>query len=171
MQVNAVPAEILFNEVCPFTTTEFAMFKNILIPTDGSEFSEKIVNDGMALAKTLHAKVTGVHVFSSYLISPYGEFGPSDDEVYKQMRAVGEREANRYLDRLQAAATSAGVEFDRVVLEKDHPWEGILEAAKKEGCDAIMMAAHGRSGLSALVLGSETNKVLTHSKIPVLVYH
>ncbi len=147
------------------------MFKNILIPTDGSEFSEKVVADGMALAKTLHAKVTGVHVFSSYLISPYGEFGPSDEEVYKQMRALGQREGNKYLDRLQTAAKAAGVEFERVVLEKDRPWEGIIEAARKKHCDVIMMAAHGRRGLSALVVGSETNKVLTHAKIPVLVYH
>jgi len=146
------------------------MFTNILIPTDGSPFSEKVVKDGVALAKAIKAKLTGVHVFSTALISPYGEFGPSDDVVLKQMREHGKKEGNEYLDRIESAAESAGVEFERIVVEHDHVWEGILQAAQRKYCNLIMMAAHGRRGLAALVLGSETNKVLTHSKIPVLAY-
>jgi nucleotide-binding universal stress UspA family protein len=146
------------------------MFKNILIPTDGSEFSEKVVKDGVAMAKVINARITGVHVFPTHHISPYGEFGPSDDLVQKQMRDAAQSEANKYLDHIQAAAKAAGVSFDRMILEDDHPWKGIIDAAGKKGCDLIMMAAHGRRGLSALMLGSETNKVLAHSRIPVLVY-
>jgi nucleotide-binding universal stress UspA family protein len=146
------------------------MFKNILIPTDGSDFSQKVVTDGVAMAKAINAKITGVHVFPTHHISPYGEFGPSDDVVQKQMKDAAQTEGNKYLDHIQAAAKAAGVAFDRVILENDHAWKGIIEAASKKGCDLIMMAAHGRRGLSALLLGSETNKVLTHSKIPVLVY-
>jgi nucleotide-binding universal stress UspA family protein len=146
------------------------MFKHILIPTDGSDFSEKVVKDGMALAKTINAKITGVHVYPSFIMISYGEFGPVDGELQKQMLESAKTEGDKYLDRLQAAAKSAGVAFDRVLLENDNAWKGILETAQKKGCDLVLMAAHGRRGLSALVLGSETNKVLTHSKIPVLVY-
>jgi len=146
------------------------MFKHILIPTDGSELSEKVVQDGMALAKAINAKITGVHIFPSHHISPYGEFGPPDDVVEKQMRESAITQGNQYLDRIEAAAKSAGVGFERVLSENDDAWRGIIDAAQKKKCDLILMAAHGRRGLSALVLGSETNKVLTHSKIPVLVY-
>lgn len=146
------------------------MFKHILIPTDGSAFSEKVVKDGVALAKTINAKITGVHIFPSHHISPYGEFGPSDDVVQKQMRDSATTQGNQYLDRIEAVAKSSGVSFERVISENDDAWRGIIDAAQKKKCDLILMAAHGRRGLSALVLGSETNKVLTHSKIPVLVY-
>lgn len=146
------------------------MFKNILIPTDGSEFSEKVVQDGVRLAKSLSAKVTGVHVYPSYTISPYGEFGPRDDVARQQSIEFSKTEANRFLDRMEQAAKAAGVPFGRVVVENDHPHAGIIQAATGNGCDLIVMAAHGRRGLSGLLIGSETNKVLTHSKIPVLVY-
>lgn len=146
------------------------MFKHILMPTDGSEFSEKVIEDGMALAKALKAKVIGVHVYPSFKTISYGELGPIDGQVQEQMIESAKTEGSRYLDRLGAAADSAGVTFDRILLENDDAWKGIVEIAKKKNCDLIMMAAHGRRGLSALVLGSETNKVLTHSKIPVLVY-
>jgi nucleotide-binding universal stress UspA family protein len=146
------------------------MFKHILIPTDGSEFSEKVVKDGMALAKAINAKITAVHAYPSFINISYGEFGSIDGEVQEQLLESAKTEGNKYLDRLQAAAKSADVIFDRVLLENDDAWKGILDAAQKKGCDLILMAAHGRRGLSALVLGSETNKVLTHSKIPVLVY-
>ncbi len=146
------------------------MFKHILIPTDGSALSEKVVQDGMALAKAMNARITGVHIFPSHLISPYGEFGPADDVVEKKMRDNALALGNQYLDRIEAAAKSAGVGFERVLSENDNAWRGIIDAAQNKKCDLILMAAHGRRGLSALLLGSETNKVLTHSKIPVLVY-
>ena len=93
------------------------MFKNILIPTDGSDFSEKVVPPGIAMARAMGAKVTALHVFPTHHISPYGEFGPSDDVVQKQMRESATADANKYLDRVEAAAKAAGVACDRV---KDH---------------------------------------------------
>jgi nucleotide-binding universal stress UspA family protein len=146
------------------------MFTNILIPTDGSEFSEKVVKDGVAAARAMGARITALHAYPRYRMSPYGEFGPGDDVVEKQVTENAIRDGNLYLDRVEAAAKAAGVKVERVIVKHDHPWEAIVETAREKGCDLIMMAAHGRRGLSALVLGSETNKVLAHSKIPVLVY-
>jgi nucleotide-binding universal stress UspA family protein len=146
------------------------MFTNILIPTDGSEFSEKVVKDGVDLARATGARVTALHAYPKHRISPYGEFGPSDDVVAKQVAETALRDGNRFLDRIEAAAGPGGVKVERVIVQHDNPWQAIVDAAAAKGCDLIMMAAHGRRGLAALVLGSETNKVLTHSKIPVLVY-
>lgn len=146
------------------------MFKNILIPTDGSEHSEKVATDGVELAKALNAKIVAVHVIQFPYVAAGGEPGAISPnlvvEVHEALRADG----NRYLDRIRALAEAAGVPFERVLLEDRPPWKGILEAAEKYRCDMIMMAAHGHRGIIALVLGSETYKVLTHSKIPVLVY-
>jgi nucleotide-binding universal stress UspA family protein len=146
------------------------MFTNILIPTDGSEFSEKVVKDGIDLARAMGARITALHAYPKHRISPYGEFGPSDEVVEKQVTETALRDGNRFLDRIEAAAKPGGVKVDRVIVQDDNAWEAIIQTAAAKGCDLIMMAAHGRRGLSALVLGSETNKVLTHSKIPVLVY-
>lgn len=146
------------------------MFKNVLVPTDGSEFSDKVMQPAMAFAKAFSAKITGIHVFPPSFGVYYGEAVWVDDRMQSQMRATAEAEGNKYLDRMQAAAAAAGVPFARVLQEGASPWRGIVEAAERNGCDLILMAAHGRRGLSALVLGSETNRVLTHSKVPVLVY-
>lgn len=146
------------------------MFKNILIPTDGSELSVKVVRDGAALAKLFGARITGVHVVPATYIIHYGEMGPIDVRSEQELRELARVEGSKYLDRVEAAAKAAGVAFERVLAESDDAWRGILEAAKQKKCDLIVMAAHGRRGIAALVLGSETNKVLTHSTIPVLVY-
>lgn len=149
------------------------MFKNILIPTDGSEFSEKVLKDGVALARALNAKITGIHVVPSNFALTYGFYAEVpwvDDELQARMRNSAKAEGKKYLDRIQAAAQAAGVKFERVVLESNVVWKGIVDTANERDCDLIVMAAHGRRGLSALMLGSETNRVLTHSKIPVLVY-
>ncbi len=146
------------------------MFKHILLPTDGSELSTKAVKAGIAFAKSVRAKVTGVHAFPATLAIYYGELAWVDEQLQQQMREASESEGNKYLDDVQAAAKSAEVEFRRVLVESDSPWKAIVDTAQSKGCDLIVMAAHGRRGMAALVLGSETNKVLTHSKIPVLVY-
>lgn len=146
------------------------MFKNILIPTDGSEFSEKVLQPAVELAQATHARITGVHVYPKHHISPYGEFGPSDDVVQTQIREHNVADATNFLDRIEAAAKAAGVPCDRVIVENDDPWKGVLESAREKGCDLIVMAAHDRHGLSTL-LGSQTNKVLSHTSLPVLVYH
>lgn len=147
------------------------MFTNILIPTDGSEFSEKVVGPGVELAKAMHARITAVHVYPRHHMSPYGEFGPSDDVVEAQMRERAQEAAKQFLDRIGAAAQAAGVDYERVVIEDDQPWKGLLDTARQKGCDLIMMAAHDRHGLAARMLGSETNKVLSHASMPVMVFH
>ncbi len=147
------------------------MYKNILIPTDGSDLSEKVIKPGIALAKTFSAKITGVYVYPFFRFYPEtrnseGGSLPSREEMAERAKAS----VSEFIERMQAAVRAAGVGFDSIMLQDDQVWKGIIDAAHKRGCDLIMMAAHGRRGVSGLVLGSETNKVLTHSKIPVLVY-
>lgn len=146
------------------------MFKNFLVPTDGSEMSEKAARQAATLAQLLNAKIVGVHVFPVSLGVYYGEAVWVDEKMQVQMREAAEAEGNKYLDRVEVAAQAAGVPFERVLLEGDSPWQGIVDTAQRKNCDLIVMAAHGRRGLAAVVLGSETNRVLTHSKVPVLVY-
>jgi nucleotide-binding universal stress UspA family protein len=144
------------------------MYKKILLPTDGSALCDSAVTRGIALAKHLGASVVGFHAIpaTSYLI--YTEAGPSDvlaEQFERDAAARGER----LIKALADEAKAAGVACETLSLVNDHPWEGIIEAAEKTGCDLIFMASHGRRGLSALLLGSETTKVLTHTRIPVLI--
>ena len=143
------------------------MYKHILIPSDGSELSKKAVDHGIGLAKALSAKVTAVTVsepFHVFAVEP-GMVTDTPDEYKKRIAAV----AAKYLEAAKNAATTAGVPCDVVQVEHEHPYETIIDTARKRGCDAIVMASHGRRGVSAVVLGSETVKVLTHSNIPVVV--
>jgi nucleotide-binding universal stress UspA family protein len=146
------------------------MFKHILIPTDGSELSAKAIKAGVALAKTLGAKITGLHVYPARFAIYYGELAWTDDRLEMSVREAAQKEGNAFLDHVESAAKAAQVKHERLLFESESPWRGIIETAERKGCDLIVMAAHGRRGLAAVVLGSETNKVLTHSKIPVLVY-
>lgn len=146
------------------------MFKNILIPTDGSEMSENVARKGAALAKLHGARIVGVHVFPVSLGVYYGEAVWVDETMRTQMQEAAAAEGRKYLDRLEEIARAEQVPFERVLIEGDSPWQGIVETAARKGCDLIVMAAHGRRGIAAVVLGSETNRVLTHTKIPVLVY-
>lgn len=145
------------------------MYKHILIPTDGSELSDKAMKHGAAFAGALNAGITGLHVIPRSFALYYAELGVIDKTLQDKMREHARADGTDYLDRIQVAAQSAGVTYDRMLLEADEVWKGIIDAARTRGCDLILMAAHGRRGLSALMLGSETNKVLTHAKIPVLV--
>ena len=120
------------------------MFKRILIPTDGTPLSARAVKAGIKLARQTGAHITGYHA---------AEPAPT----------------HHYNERF-AAARAAGVAFDTVVNTPRSTYEGIIEAAKKSKCDAIVMASHGRRGLQGVLLGSVTNQVLTHSKLPVVVY-
>jgi nucleotide-binding universal stress UspA family protein len=146
------------------------MFKHILIPTDGSKLSDKAVKRALALAKANKARVTAVHVFSSTPAGGYGETAMGYELVCRRMRELGKLRAKKYLDRIETKAKASGVKFERAVMESDRAWEGIIGAARRKHCDLITIAAHGRGALSTLLLGSETNAVLAHSKIPVLVY-
>ncbi|SRR5581483_92989 len=146
------------------------MFKHILIPTDGSELSEKAVRAGVSMAKTLGAKITALHVYPTVFALYYGELAWTDDRLQMDLRETAQKEGNKFLEHVQSLADAARVPCERILLENENPWRGIIETAERKVCDLIVMAAHGRRGFSALVLGSETNKVLTHSTIPVLVY-
>jgi nucleotide-binding universal stress UspA family protein len=144
------------------------MYKHILIPTDGSELSNKAIRHGIALAKAVNAKVTGVTVTSPFHVIAIDPETITDtaDSYKKRTTAL----TAKYLAQVKDAAAAAGVSCDVIHVEHEHPYRAIIDAANKNGCDLIAMASHGRHGISAVVLGSETVKVLTHSNIPVLVY-
>lgn len=143
------------------------MFKHILVPTDGSKLSLKAIDLAVTLAKTCNAKVTVVTVDPTYPNMMTGDgyllaqITPND---WDEMNGKRNARIKRDVDRRASAVTPA---FVTVTLDQVHA--AILDTAKRRKCDLIVMASHGRRGLSALLLGSETNKVLTHSKIPVLV--
>jgi nucleotide-binding universal stress UspA family protein len=144
------------------------MFRHILIPTDGSELAGKAVSYGLALAKEQGAEVTAVTVsrpFHVMTLEP--EMLTDSPDVYAKHVAARMR---RTLDAVSEAARAAGVKCNVVSVEHEHPYRGIIDTAQTRGCDLIVIASHGRGGLSAVVLGSQTVKVLTHSKLPVLVY-
>lgn len=145
------------------------MFSNLLVPTDGSKLSDKAVAQGIALAKALKAKITFFHASPDFPMPVYAE-GVSVPMVSRRDYAKqADDAAAKILDRAVAKAKTAGVTSTTVHVMAASPWEAILACAKKSKCDAIVMASHGRRGLASLLLGSETTKVLTHSKIPVLV--
>jgi nucleotide-binding universal stress UspA family protein len=144
------------------------MFKHILLPTDGSELSEAAIQKGIQFAKSINAEVTGFHV-----ILPFHVF-TIQTEMLEDTKEQYEREskvqAEQFLGVIKKAAEKAGVSCDTDYVTSNHPYEMIINAAEKKGCDLIMMASHGRRGVQGLLIGSETQKVLTHTKIPVLVF-
>jgi nucleotide-binding universal stress UspA family protein len=143
------------------------MYKNILIATDGSDLATSAVRSGVALAKAVGAKVTAITVSE-----PFHWVGAAVTEVAEAaVRDSTRRAAESALDAAFAAAKADGVDCDKVLVEDDFAYRGIVETAKTKGCDLIVMASHGRTGISAVLLGSVTVKVLTHSKIAVLVCH
>lgn len=144
------------------------MYKHILIATDGSEFSERAVNHGIALAKAVNAKVTGITVSTPFHIFA-AEAGIVTDTLESYSARMAEVAAQR-LAQVQDAAAAADVSYDIVHAQHEHPYQAIIDVATNRGCDLIVVASHGRRGISAIVLGSEAVKVLTHSTIPVLVY-
>jgi nucleotide-binding universal stress UspA family protein len=144
------------------------MFTHILLPTDGSSLSQTAVHKGIQFAKSVKATVTGLSVVPkrSYSIYEAEVPGRFKDEAAAEWKAKAEGN----LSALSKAAKEAGVPCDLVIEASDQPYEAIINTADHKGCDLIMMASHGRRGVGALLIGSETQKVLTHSKIPVLVY-
>jgi len=146
------------------------MFKNILIPTDGSKLSMKAIKSGLAFAKSINAKVTGCYVVEPFQPYYFGDYIPPDMPTPKEFERHAREAGEKCLAQIETAARAAGLKYQGSVVMADTPYAGIIDAAKKEKCDLIYMASHGRRGLSGMLLGSETHKVLTHSKIPVLVY-
>jgi nucleotide-binding universal stress UspA family protein len=144
------------------------MFKHILLPTDGSELSEKAVDEGIRLAKRLGAKVTGVCIIPEQHPFFYETEIPA--EALTQIAKQSKEAAETYLAVIQKKAGETGVACEVGYEVNDHIYEAIIRVAEQKDCDLIMMASHGRRGVKAFIIGSETQKVLTHSKIPVLVY-
>lgn len=144
------------------------MFKHILIPTDGSDLARKALLYGVQLAKESHAKVTALTIRPPYVIASMDMIGAIGSQDVFEAETL--RYADYALTQAKMAGEAAGVAVDTVQEVGDQPYRAIIECAKANRCDLIVMASHGRRGISALILGSETSKVLTHSSIPVLVY-
>jgi nucleotide-binding universal stress UspA family protein len=148
------------------------MYRHILIPTDGSQLAGRAVRHGLALAKSVGAKVTALTVEPSFDVSAVP--ASRDYEMSGAFAEHAERakaHARGILDAIAEGARAAGVVCETVQVEQDQPYKGIIDTAEQRGCDLIVMASHGRSGITAILLGSVTTKVLTHTKIPVLVCH
>ena len=140
------------------------MYKRILVPTDGSERSVKAVEGAARFARPLGATLVVMTVVEPYSYTNLAEYRPESIEQYVTAEAEERLEAARKI------AVAAGVEVKTVMVKSFSPAEAIIEQAEKNGCDIIFMASHGRKGIAAVLLGSETQKVLTHSHFPVMVY-
>lgn len=142
------------------------MYKRILVPTDGSDISAKAVRSAADLAKLCAAQLQVLSVKEPFPYSAISEMQPVPPQEFYDAQ---ERLARSRVEAACDATRSLGVSAEGATVEAVHPWEAILDHAKSRECDLIVMASHGRRGLSALLLGSETQKVLTHSTVPVLV--
>ena len=143
------------------------MYKRILLPTDGTEFCQRAIRHGIDLAKLVQATVVGVTVTQPLHSAVPRSLVPKN--LAGTIHAETVKLAGEKLAVIDTLAQAAGVHVETVRQSNDHPWEAIVHTAKDKQCDLIVMASHGRRGVSALVLGSETQKVLTHSTVPVLV--
>jgi nucleotide-binding universal stress UspA family protein len=144
------------------------MYSSILIPTDGSELAARAVAHGVALAKRIGARATVLTVIPPFHVLSADVQMIEDTPAQYQLRM--QKRSAQILGVAARSAQEAGVACETVQVEQEHPYRGIIDVAGQKGCDLIVMASHGRRGVSALVLGSETVKVLTHCKIPVLVH-
>jgi nucleotide-binding universal stress UspA family protein len=142
------------------------MFKRILVPTDGSDVTKKAVDTAIKLASSLKARIYTISVKEPFPYSAISEMQPTPPQEFFDAQ---ERIASQRIKAVSEACAAAGVECQAHTVEALHPWEAIIDHAKLMECDLLVMASHGRRGVSALLLGSETQKVLTHSKLPVLV--
>jgi len=142
------------------------MYKSILVPTDGSEITAKAVQTAVSIAKLSGATLTTICVKEPFPYSAISEMQPVPPQEFYDAQ---ERIAASRVKAVTEAATAAGVTCNGFTVEALHPWEAILDLAKTQECDLIVMASHGRRGMAALLIGSETSRVLTHSPLPVLV--
>jgi nucleotide-binding universal stress UspA family protein len=143
------------------------MFKHLLIPTDGSAASEHAMRRALALAREGNSQVTGLHVISPFHLASY------EVDMIEETRASYEANvrarARKYLDAIERCAAEMSVSVRTRIVVADHPYEAIIAVAVEAGCDLIVMASHGERGTKGVLLGGETQKVLTHSTLPVLV--
>lgn len=145
------------------------MFKHILVPLEGSRLSLKALDTAAGLSKSLGAKVTALTVSPTYPMTVIGEGYMLDLNSPTEWEKATAASAAKLKHAAEKRAAKLGLVLDFVRITHDQPYEGIIKTAEKKKCDLIVMASHGRRGVSALLLGSETSKVLTHSKTPVLV--
>ena len=147
------------------------MYKHIMLPVDGSELSLKAEKECIAFAKSIGAKVTAIHVMPHFHLhvlawaAPKAMITKIEDEHDEETKTI----ARKALTEVERRIKADGVEGDSMLVVGDSPYEAIIENAEKRKCALIVMASHGRRGVDAVLLGSETVKVLTHAKIPVLV--
>ena len=146
------------------------MFKHILIPTDGSGVASKAVRAGVSLAAEMGAKVTGFCAEEPRHLHLHVNGYKLEKELVVELDRRSHEAAERSVAEVASAAKAAGVTFEPLVVKSLSPYEAIIKAAQEKGCDAIFMASHGHRGFTGLLLGSVTQQVLTHSKIPVLVF-
>ena len=147
------------------------MFKNILVPTDGSPLSRNAAKQAVTIAKATGSRITAFHVAPPYNFHVYEDYIPPDFVRPDEYAAHAKKVAQRHLEAIRKLSDDAGVEFDSHYVLSDYPAEAIVKAAEQYGCDSIVMGSHGRSGVARVLLGSETQKVLASAKLPVLVVH
>lgn len=145
------------------------MFKHILLPTDGSKLSGKAIKRGIDLAKKGKARVTAMHVVPEFKLMVDEGITMLSPALKKRFEDEGRARAQKMLDAISRQARARGVRCTTLCVASDLPYQQIIATARKKKCDLILMASHGRRGLSSLLLGSETAKVLMHSRVPVLV--
>jgi nucleotide-binding universal stress UspA family protein len=146
------------------------MYKNILVPHDGSELSDEAADHAIALARSVKSKLTLLHVIAHrHLVLDEGVSSKLVQRLENEYEAAAKKNAEERIAKVIARATKGGVESDSKVIIADDPYTEIINQARALGSDLIVMASHGRRGLEGLLLGSETVKVLTHSRTPVLV--
>lgn len=143
------------------------MFQHILVPTDGSPRSESAAREAAALAARLGGRITALTVKPEFHVFT---LRPAEIEDTKGDAWDVDRHAREFLDAVEKIARDAGVPCERVTATSNHPWKVIVDTARDRGCDAIALASHGRSGLAAVLLGSQTERVVAHATVPVIVY-
>jgi nucleotide-binding universal stress UspA family protein len=142
------------------------MYKRILVPTDGSDITSKAVGTAIQLARALGAQLFTISVKEPFPYSAISEMQPTPpQEFYDAQERIAATRVKSVVDQAQAE----GLSCEAHTVEALHPWEAIVEHAAQRGCDLIVMASHGRRGVAAMLLGSETQRVLIHSKVPVLI--
>ena len=145
------------------------MFKNILVPTDGSAPSSKAIKRAVQLAREQKARDIGFYVGPPWQLPVYSEYVPPEVISPKEHAAAVKKTASRYLGAVKKAAVASGVRCKCAYVMGAQPYDEIIKAVRRYGCDIIVISSHGRRGISRLLLGSQTSKVLAHSKVPVLV--
>jgi len=145
---------------------EQIMFKRILVPTDGSDITKKAVETAIALAKPLGAQIFAISVKEPFPYSAISEMQPTPPQEFFDAQ---ERIASRRIQDVRDACKTAGTTCEGHTIEALHPWEAVIEHAERMSCDLVVMASHGRRGLARLLIGSQANRVVTLSPVPVLV--